>query len=981
MMVNRAVLMWLLTAWAFGPLWAQSVGHTFLRRYNLPDIQTGLSLATTPDGGFVATGQHFNNGSYGECDVFVYRVDDCGNQLWFNLYGTTASEGGRSIMALSDGGFLVSGARVELMGGAGAGDGGDGLLMRIDSDGNVLWSHLYDGLSWVFEAHEVSGGFVVIGNDGESPVVMGLNGAGDVQWATRMTGMAEMALALDILPDGDIVFATNDVLSNHDVEIARLTSDGQPLWAIGYGGGYFPGSNQHIQWGCDVLLDGQGHLYVIAPTQDTDIGGKDIVLLKLDETNGEILWSRGVGSAGDDTGRQLVKAGNGVGLIGSSLGYEALAVDQPDALTEDLLDENVLLARLDPEGYVQWARIYGGAGRERGVDVEYDEGIGYTVSAFTASPVFGATDGQMDPLFIRTDLDGSVGCQSAEVTLVSYPFVYGATALDLSGVSGATVSAMDVSFVLTPYSVVDEYQCEVCFNVPQCEPEQPSVCLGDSIAFFNVSEIGLTCYQEWVISGPDIAVPLVLPADGVESLAWLPTLPGEYTAVLRSTCPDVPAADTAIAFVSLIDPLPPIVSDYTGFGVSCAGNADGWAIGQAAGGFVPGGLYSWEWSTAEGQTVSADSLPAGWITGVVTDAAGCTDSIAVELTEPPALTLETQILSDFGGYAVSCNGATDGAVQALPSGGVPGYGFEGEWADWLVDTVETVAQGVIAVVVQDANGCLVTDSLLLTAPAAPTLTLSATLDSCGRDVGTVTAACFGDILPLEVLWPDPLAEVVELGVDSLRWENAPGGPCAISVEDGNGCITTDTILVPLSGADSVFFSWFPAKVCYPGAEVTFEDETMAGILSRTWDFGDGHVRTVPAVTPTAATTHHEFRAPGAFEVTLQITNQVGCTSQGVAMVEVLEGVQVFVPSAFTPDNDGINDGFGPVLSGVSEFRWTVFDRWGVPVFESSDPDWWWNGSPDNAGRSHMNELFTWRLEAQGQCNAVRVFQGQVQLIR
>ena len=82
------------------------MGHTFLRRYNLPDIQTGLSLATTPEGGFVATGQHFNNGSYGECDVYVYRVDDCGNRLWFNLYGTTASEGGRSILPLSDGGFL-----------------------------------------------------------------------------------------------------------------------------------------------------------------------------------------------------------------------------------------------------------------------------------------------------------------------------------------------------------------------------------------------------------------------------------------------------------------------------------------------------------------------------------------------------------------------------------------------------------------------------------------------------------------------------------------------------------------------------------------------------------------------------------------------------------------------------------------------------------------------------------------------------------
>ena len=115
-------------------------------------------------------------------------------------------------------------------------------------------------------------------------------------------------------------------------------------------------------------------------------------------------------------------------------------------------------------------------------------------------------------------------------------------------------------------------------------------------------------------------------------------------------------------------------------------------------------------------------------------------------------------------------------------------------------------------------------------------------------------------------------------------------------------------------------------------------------------------------------------------MSLQIVNAIGCESIGLEVVEILE-VQVFVPSAFTPNNDGVNDGFGPVLSGVSDFRWAVFDRWGHPVFESSVPGWWWNGSPDNAGRSHMNELFTWRLEAQGECNAVRVFQGQVQLIK
>ena len=963
----------------FGSLGAQEVGHTFLRRYNLPDLQTGLSLATTPEGGFVATGQHFNNGSYGECDVYVYRVDDCGNRLWFNLYGTTASEGGKSILPLGDGGFLVSGAHIELMSG-GANQGGEGLVMRLNGAGQVMWSRFYSGLTWTFEAREVPDGFIVVGNDGEHPVVLKLNGDGDVQWATSMDGMAEMALALDVLEDGSIVFATNDVLSTHDLEVARLDANGQPLWARGYGTGYLPDGDQYIQWGCDLLLDGDGHLYAIAPTQGAGIGGKDILVLKLDENDGSIAWSRGFGNVGDDVGRQLVKAGNGFGMVGSSTSFDAFAQDHVD-VTEDLVEENILLARFDEDGYVQWARVYGGEGRERGVGIQFDDDLGFTLSAFSNSSVFGNLDGSMDPLFIRTDLDGAVGCQSAEVQLASIPVSTSSFDLDLTGVSGANITALDEPVVVAPFVPLDEYQCEVCFNVPVCEPAEPGVCLGDSISFYNASEIGLKCYQEWVLTGPDIEGSLTFSADLVHDLGWSPTLPGEYRAVLRSMCPDVPASDTSFVFVSDVSAMPPELSDYSGFEVSCHGGSDGWIVGMAAGGYLPEGTYAWNWSSASGEAVAPDSLPAGLVHGVVVDAAGCTDSLSFVLTQPPPLSVGSSVVSDYSGYMVSCAQGEDGAIQVLPEGGVPAYGFQGETADWLVDTVLDAAAGWVTVLIEDANGCGAMDSLFLTSPPPPSMSVEATLDSCGADVGTIVVTGSAEVVPLQAVWPASAEEVAELDVGLFQWSQVPGGQYAVGVMDGNGCILVDTILVPVSETPTVGFVWSPSKVCFPGAEVTFEDQTDGLVVSRIWDFGDGTQRVIPAGSPGAGQVLHEFREAGVFDVSLTVTNGVGCEGVAMEAIDILQGVQVFVPSAFTPNNDGVNDGFGPVLSGVSEFRWTVFDRWGLPVFESNEPGWWWNGSPENAGRSHMNELFTWRLEAQGQCNAVKVYQGQVQLIR
>ena len=112
-----------------------------------------------------------------------------------------------------------------------------------------------------------------------------------------------------------------------------------------------------------------------------EIGGKDIVVLKLNEADGTMVWSRALGSQGDDMGRQLVRAGGGFGMVGSSLGYDALAVDHPH-LTEDLLEENILMAHFEEGGYVQWARVYGGVGSEWGADVHYDEAVGHAVMLF-----------------------------------------------------------------------------------------------------------------------------------------------------------------------------------------------------------------------------------------------------------------------------------------------------------------------------------------------------------------------------------------------------------------------------------------------------------------------------------------------------------------------------------------------------------------------------------------------------------------------
>jgi gliding motility-associated-like protein len=60
--------------------------------------------------------------------------------------------------------------------------------------------------------------------------------------------------------------------------------------------------------------------------------------------------------------------------------------------------------------------------------------------------------------------------------------------------------------------------------------------------------------------------------------------------------------------------------------------------------------------------------------------------------------------------------------------------------------------------------------------------------------------------------------------------------------------------------------------------------------------------------------------------------------------EVVRPQSIFIPNAFTPNGDGINDGFGVKGEGIEDFTLTIFNRWGEIIFESSDPREKWDGS-------------------------------------
>lgn len=101
------------------------------------------------------------------------------------------------------------------------------------------------------------------------------------------------------------------------------------------------------------------------------------------------------------------------------------------------------------------------------------------------------------------------------------------------------------------------------------------------------------------------------------------------------------------------------------------------------------------------------------------------------------------------------------------------------------------------------------------------------------------------------------------------------------------------------------------------------------------------------------------------ELCLEVMSEFGCVDQTCQMLEIEPQLQVHVPNSFTPDNDGVNDLFKPILWGTDplDYIFSVYDRWDNKVFETKDMNEAWDGhGPSDYSYFAQNDVYIWTLE-------------------
>jgi gliding motility-associated-like protein len=104
---------------------------------------------------------------------------------------------------------------------------------------------------------------------------------------------------------------------------------------------------------------------------------------------------------------------------------------------------------------------------------------------------------------------------------------------------------------------------------------------------------------------------------------------------------------------------------------------------------------------------------------------------------------------------------------------------------------------------------------------------------------------------------------------------------------------------------------------------------------------------------------HHYNIVGTYTIKQIVKNTSGCFDTAYSDIIINSEFFFWIPNAFTPNNNNLNDVFKPKVMGVHDYSFLIFDRWGSKLFETSNSDEGWNGFYKNELCS--NDVYVYKI--------------------
>ena len=332
------------------------------------------------------------------------------------------------------------------------------------------------------------------------------------------------------------------------------------------------------------------------------------------------------------------------------------------------------------------------------------------------------------------------------------------------------------------------------------------------------------------------------------------------------------------------------------------------------------------------------------------------------------------IATDYNGFQLSCADAFDGQIEVAIEGGTSPYSYL--WNNGATtERLDQLDEGLFELTVTDANGCEAISEILLTAPPSIEAQISAIPPGCNGEAGLIRIEeIMGGSGPFSLSLDGNAAQTIT-GIP-FELTALSSGSYQLVITDANACSFERTVLVP--NEESILLDLGADITIGLGESVTISPITNFTIDKFIWEPNDSIIslgNNEFSVSPTNTTVY-----------TLTAFDAAGCSVSDQLTVIVDRSIDLFRPTAFSPNNDGVNDVFqvfaGPSIVRINSFL--VFDRWGSPLYEGydaapNDPSLGWDGT--YRGQAVNSGVYVYYLEVTFVDGRREVIKGDVALVR
>lgn len=327
---------------------------------------------------------------------------------------------------------------------------------------------------------------------------------------------------------------------------------------------------------------------------------------------------------------------------------------------------------------------------------------------------------------------------------------------------------------------------------------------------------------------------------------------------------------------------------------------------------IAGNWDSIEWSN--GELTNSITVDQPNVYSVLVSADGCfgSDDVVLNVTTMPIIDLGNDIQN-------VCEGSTI-TIYA---------NYNGNWSNGTTGSTTSIGEEGLLIYVYPNSGCPVSDSVYIDVIQYPNLNLGSDLEICPQDFVVIST--------------NGLIGTWNLGYSGTE----------ISVNIPNAYVFT-TSNWECSSNDTVFVSWKDLPILNLQEEIIgcIDEQVVMDVENDAntyylWSTGEA----APSISVTETDTY-----------SVTVGNECGEVEATTNVVFEDCSPTIFIPNAFSPNQDGINDVWMPKMYGIESFDLKVLNRWGFVVFETNDPTKVWTGDVQDSAYYSPDGIYSFIIE-------------------